>query len=904
MKRQAHKLSGVVSPAIVLAVVFLFGAGRADGQVYVWGDNSYGQTNVPANATNVIALAAGDYHCLALRTDGTVVAWGANGVGQTNVPSDLTNAVSIAAGSTHSLALRSDGTIAMWGQIYGSGVTTVPSSATNVVALALGPGAQHALVLRADGSVVDWGNAGHGLTNIPPTAKDIVDVAAGSYYAVALRSDGKVVTWGSAPSQLPSDAKSATNIVAIASGWYGIAALRNDGTILVWGGGLSTPPPSAGFTNVVDLACPFNSFYSSSVLALRRNGTLVQYQGTSLPSYASTNIAAIAAGSYDAFALGGSGAPVFPGIPVNRTVPSGARAYFRMTAAGALPLSYQWSCNGTNIPGATNSVLTLTNVQPSLAGTCYSLTASNAFGMATNGPVTLNEVPLETFVQPTSISTVVGATVTFTNSTIGQGPFSYQWQFNSTNLLAGTNSTLTWTNAGLTDAGMYSLVASNIFGVVTSSVSLNVAPTIITSLPQNQTIFPGGTTTLSIGLQALIPVSYQWQLNGVNLDGATNNSLTFTNINYNQGGTYSIIFSDEFETVTNTFGFSVAPVAAWGYMGQSSVSTDLTNLIAIACGGDHSLVLSADGTVSGWGNDDYGQATAPAGLSNVISIAAGDYDSIALKSDGTVTAWGYNYFGETNVPADLTNVVAISAGMYNTLALKSDGTVVAWGDNTYGQTNVPPGLTNVVAISANDGSSMALNQDGTVTAWGYNQDGETNVPVGLSNVVAIAAGVFHSVALRADGTVVAWGDNTYGQTNVPLNLTNAAAIAAGTSHILALRTDGTVVVWGYPYSGVTNVPVGLINVAAISAKDYNNLALLGNAPPTLQAPMSNPAWTPGGFSVSLPTQSGRVYRLEYKTSLTDSNWTALPLAAGNGGALTLTDPTATNLQRFYRVRWW
>jgi hypothetical protein len=630
----------------------------------------------------------------------------------------------------------------------------------------------------------------------------------------------------------------------------------------------------------------------------------VQYQGTSAPSYASTNIAAIAAGSYDAFALVGSGAPVFPGIPVNRTVPSGARAYFHMTAVGALPLSYQWSCNGTNIPAATNSVLTLTNVQPSLAGTSYFLTASNAFGMATNGPVTLNEVPLETFVQPTSISTVVGATVTFTNSTIGQGPFSYQWQFNGTNLLAGTNSTLTWTNAGLTDAGAYSLVASNIFGVVTSSVSLNVAPTIITSLPQNQTMFPGGTTTLSIGLQALIPVSYQWQLNGVNLDGATNNSLTFTNVSYNQGGTYSIIFSDQFETVTNTVGFSVAPVAAWGRMGQSSVSTDLTNLIAIACGGYHSLVLSADGTVSGWGYNDYGEVTAPVGLSNVISIAAGDFDSVALKSDGTVIAWGLNSSGQTNVPADLTNVVAISAGGYHTLVLKSDGTVVAWGDNNYGQANVPPGLTNVVAISANDESSMALKDDGTVTAWGFSDAGQMNVPVGLSNVVAIAAGGFHSVALKAAGTVVAWGDNAYGQTNVPSNLTNAAAIAAGTSHTLVLRTDGTVVARGYPYNNVTNVPVGLINVVAISAKDYSSLALLGNASPTPQVLMSNPAWVSGGFSVSLPTQSGRVYRFEYKTSLADSNWTALPLAAGNGGALTLTDPTATNLQRFYRVRQW
>ena len=59
-----------------------------------------------------------------------------------------------------------------------------------------------------------------------------------------------------------------------------------------------------------------------------------------------------------------------------------------------------------------------------------------------------------------------------------------------------------------------------------------------------------------------------------------------------------------------------------------------------------------------------------------------------------------------------------------------------------------------------------------------------------------------------------------------------------------------------------------------------------------------------GFRVSLPTQSGRVYRLEYKHSLADADWTALPLVAGTGHERTLTDPTATGAQRFYRVRRW
>ena len=45
-----------------------------------------------------------------------------------------------------------------------------------------------------------------------------------------------------------------------------------------------------------------------------------------------------------------------------------------------------------------------------------------------------------------------------------------------------------------------------------------------------------------------------------------------------------------------------------------------------------------------------------------------------------------------------------------------------------------------------------------------------------------------------------------------------------------------------------------------------------------------------GFSLSLSTQSGRVYALEYKDSLADNNWVALPLRARTGSLLTLVDP--------------
>ncbi|HYG34167.1 MAG TPA: hypothetical protein VEC99_05255, partial [Clostridia bacterium] len=73
--------------------------------VTAWGDNSYNQCEVPAAASNVVAVAAGYYHSLALMGDGTVLAWGKGHHGVTSVPAGLGYVASIAAGEDFSLAL-------------------------------------------------------------------------------------------------------------------------------------------------------------------------------------------------------------------------------------------------------------------------------------------------------------------------------------------------------------------------------------------------------------------------------------------------------------------------------------------------------------------------------------------------------------------------------------------------------------------------------------------------------------------------------------------------------------------------------------------------------------------------------------------------------------------------------
>ena len=83
--------------------------------------------------------------------------------------------------------------------------------------------------------------------------------------------------------------------------------------------------------------------------------------------------------------------------PVPQSVTAGGSVSFSVTATGAAPLAYQWQFGGTNLPGATNVTLTLTNVQFAQAGN-YSVAVTNLLGFAQSSRAALTvKGPLLTF---------------------------------------------------------------------------------------------------------------------------------------------------------------------------------------------------------------------------------------------------------------------------------------------------------------------------------------------------------------------------------------------------------------------------------------------------------------------------------------------------------------------------
>jgi alpha-tubulin suppressor-like RCC1 family protein len=708
---------------------------KNDGTVWTWGDNLRGKLgNGTAQTGNrytpgqvkslsdVVAVAAGMNHTLALKKDGTVWAWGYNTSGQlgtgnktdSGIPvqvEGLYNVTAISAGNDFSVALDRFGYVYAWGDNskgqLGNGTTDASLTPVKIPNLngvkAIAAGASHVIAISKYNSTIGWGDNSFGQLGIgssgnfmsQPTLTNAVTsvkaIAAGSSFSMALTDYGNVWTWGSnlrgqlanGNTKDSSDARPVIgggDVIQIAAGSTHGIALKKDGTVITWGA---------------------NNFGQLGIGSYDMSTITVSIQG------GFGNVALIGSGMFHSMAVKGDG-----------TV-------------------WTW---GNNLMGQLGDGTTTNRISPVVIPH-FNLNAMNPPSSEPSGDGGPDQ-PV-----PASGSTIAGGE---SFSLLKKNGKLWSWGDNMFGQLG---------DGGIISKNVPSAV-SNLNGVVSVAAAANHAAAIKSD----------GTLWL-------------WGMNafGQLADGTTagrssiGTAPALTDVAQVSAGNAFTVALKKDGTVwaagDNTFGqLGNGSDAGSNTMVQVP---DLKGIVQVEAGYNHVLALGKDGMVWAWGDNANGQlgdgstathkVPAPVlGLTDVVAVKAGKAHSLALKKDGTVWAWGFNASGQLGdgstsnrtIPVrvqGLEHVKSIAAGGNHSAALLSDGTVWTWGFNFFGQLG--------------DGS---------------NRNASAPVKVsGLSHAGEIAAGNNHTIAVGLDGSVWTWGanysgqlgDSTFNNRNVPVLVT-------------------------------------------------------------------------------------------------------------------------------------
>jgi len=605
---------------------------------------------------------------------------------------------------------------------------------------------------------------------------------------------------------------------------------------------------------------------------------------------------------------------VFHTSPTNQTARLGQTVTFRVNATGPPPLSYQWRkhdytlhpptiylVDGGNVSGATTSTLTLSDVQLSDGGT-YSVLVSSAcqtlssveamltviaFTNCYDYVVTSNTyAPQADWNQAVKQEFGPNAEVVDWNtlkSEFGGSVDAIRALFDHLGILPypeGDAPAVTW-NGSQIWSGSRSYGVNRLEGFVPGGYLVHdhiqnywaclgswpadrrviarvpafAAPT-ITMQPQSQTKAAGSTCTFQVMADGTVPLSYQWLFNGNNLadagriSGSRTDSLTITNVQVSDAGSYSVIVTTACGSVASAAAIlkvdSVADLTlkgmggvafgqlGIGFFGYATPPVAIAaDVVHVAAGYNHSMFVKTDGTLWALGDNTYGQLgdgttsnrSAPVLIAtNVIRAAASWNFSLFVKGDGTLWAMGGNASGQlgdgtsaqrkrpVQVAAD---VKEVAAGYYYSLFVKKDGTLWGMGANDSGQlgdgTATPQNLpvmiaTEVMQVAAGQSHSLFVKTDGTLWAMGDNRFGQLgdgtqdqrNAPVHVSSMVQLAAaGAYFTLFVKNDGSLWATGYSDSRQLGLHSILlphsvaTDVKQIAAGYDHSFFVKHDGT-----------------------------------------------------------------------------------------------------------------
>lgn len=615
------------------------------GQVWAWGYHLYQRTEDPSSRSsespvqltgldNVKAIAAIGQRSFALKFDGTLWAWGGNGFGALGDGTEimlhyrpvrvagLENIVAVATGGLHGLALSDDGRVWAWGTNDSSNLgreypdtdySTVPiqvQGLADIVAVAAGSG--HSLALRKDGVIFGWGanfngQLGSTLANIQVTPQiiselsHVVNIFGSKGQSFALLADGTAWAWGenyegqlgigriSQTEMVPVKIDFAEKIEMLAAGFESTFAVQSNGSVWAWGKNSSgqigdgwplkrSLPTSTGKTDVVALAVG-----DGHALARLVDGSV------DIWGYA-VDVPFNNGRTYDR-----SSPRQVPELTVVNHVAGGFRHSYAAQADGRV---FSWGNNSSGQLGLGHKLAIYDPVEIEGLVDVVQLESGMDFGVAMKSDGTL-----------------------------------WAW--------------------GRNDQGQIGN------GVQEDQLT----PAQVSSLGTVEKISTGIAHTLALRTDGSV---WAW--------GSNNNGQI-------GDGTFETRFS---------------PVQVSG----------LTNIIEIAAGGFYSLALQSDGTLWAWGDNHYGQLGNGSTTDSAMPIAvlstssasllrAGSYHNLLLDPAGILKAWGANFSGQLGdgtyenrsyptTIAMFSQVTALAAGAAFSL-LVSDDELYSWGADYQGQ---------------------------------------------------------------------------------------------------------------------------------------------------------------------------------------------------------------------------
>jgi sugar lactone lactonase YvrE len=285
--------------------------------------------------------------------------------------------------------------------------------------------------------------------------------------------------------------------------------------------------------------------------------------------------------------------PAITTQPLDQEIAVGQSITFRVVATGSA-LTYQWLRNGTTIEGATNSTYTIASPQ-SGDSAAYSVRISGAGGSIDSGQANLSVTPAGTgpitiTARPISQSVAVGQAVTFNVAASGSG-LTYQWFRDGAALAGATAATYAIASAQTGDAGTYSVRITS--GAVTETPTAKLvvggatgggATVTITSQPTGRIIEAGQSATFTVAATGS-NLTYQWFKDGSAIAGANSASLSVSNAQVSQGGSYLVRVSSGAVFVdSNPATLTVIPPENPGPVGPTARLSNLSVRTAMASG--------------------------------------------------------------------------------------------------------------------------------------------------------------------------------------------------------------------------------------------------------------------------------------------------------------------------------